>query len=405
MHVLERPVPQSQPCVAPAAPAVASGWPLLRLGFRPFYLGATAFAVAAMGLWLLALGGRIAIAPRLGPLLWHAHEMLFGFVVAVVVGFLFTAGRVWTGLPTPRGRALAALFAWWAAARVAALRGPYAAFFLLDASFLIVVAGVFIHLLVRSGNRRNAAVGAVLAALALANVLFHLAVLALLPIDPMRAVYAGIALVVLLESIIGGRVIPLFTRNAVPGLQLATAPRRGLLAAVFTGLGLLGWACELSGTADALLLALAAALQAWRLLSWKPWRTVGRPILWVLHLGYAWIPVGLGLLAAAQAGWIPPSPALHALTVGSMGGLMIAMLTRTARAHTARALRAGGVEVLAYAALFLAALVRVALPLLLPALTMQALVASGLLWMLGFACYLVRYTPWLLAARLDGRDG
>ena len=398
-------MPQPTPQAHRAASRAAPGWPLLRLGFRPFYLGAAAFAVIAMGLWFPVFTGRMAVAPRLGPVLWHAHEMLYGFVVAVVVGFLFTAGRVWTGLATPRGPALGALFAWWAAARVAAVCGPYALFSLLDGSFLVVVAGVFIGLLVRSGNRRNAAVGGVLAALALANLLFHLAVLGVVPIDPMRAVYAGIALVVLLECIIGGRVIPLFTRNAVPGLELAASPRRDGLAAVVTGAGLAGWACGVSATASAWLLAAAALLQAWRLLSWKPWRSLGRPILWVLHLGYGWIPVGLALLAAAQAGWIAPSPALHALTVGSMGGLIIAMLTRTARAHTARALQAGRIEVAAYAALFLAALARVAVPLLLPALTPQALLASGLLWMLGFALYFARYAPWLLAARVDGRDG
>ena len=388
-----------------AAHPAATGWPLLRLGFRPFYLGASAYAVLAMGLWFLVFTGRMEVAPRLSPVLWHAHEMLYGFVVAVIVGFLLTAGRVWTQLSTPRGPALGALFALWAAGRVAAASGPYMLFFLLDGSFLIVVAGVFIGLLVRSGNRRNAAVGAVLAMLAVANLAFHLAVLAVVPIDPMRAVYAGIALVVLLECIIGGRVIPLFTRNAVPGLELAASPRRDGLAAVVTGAGLAGWACGVSATASAFLLAAAAALQAWRLLSWKPWRSVGRPILWVLHLGYAWIPVGLALLAAAQPGWIAPSPALHALTVGSMGGLIIAMLTRTARAHTARALQAGRVEVTAYAALFLAALARVAMPLLLPALTLQALLASGLLWMLGFALYFARYARWLMAARVDGRDG
>lgn len=389
----------------PAAHSAATGWPLLRLGFRPFYLGASAYAVLAMGLWFLVFTGRMEAAPRLSPVLWHAHEMLYGFVAAVVVGFLLTAGRVWTQLATPRGPALGALFALWAAARVAAASGPYMLFFLLDGSFLIIVAAVFAGLLLRAGNRRNAAVGAVLALLALANVLFHLAVLAVVPMDPMRAIYAAIALVVLLECIIGGRVIPLFSRNAVPGLQLVVSPRLEVPAAAVTGIGLLAWVLGAPATATAVLLAAGAVLQAWRLLSWKPWRSLGRPILWVLHLGYAWIPIGLALLAAAQAGWIAASPALHALTVGSMGGLIIGMLTRTARGHTARPLQAGPLEVAAYAALFLAALVRVATPLLLPALSVPGLLASGLLWMLGFAAYFARFAPWLLATRLDGRDG
>ena len=156
-------MPEIQNSAEPVAGPVAARWPLLRLGFRPFYLGAAAYAVVAMGLWFVVFTGRMAVAPRLSPVLWHAHEMLYGFVIAVIVGFLLTAGQVWTQLSTPRGPALGALFALWAAARVAAVCGPYALFFLLDGSFLIIVAAVFIGLLVRSGNRRNAAIGGVLA--------------------------------------------------------------------------------------------------------------------------------------------------------------------------------------------------------------------------------------------------
>lgn len=381
------------------------GWPVLRLGFRPFYLGAAAFAVVGIAAWYPVYMGRLPVAPGLSPLLWHAHEMVFGFVAAVVVGFLLTAGRVWTRLATPRGPLLGALFVLWALGRVAAFTGPPAVFLLLDGSFLPIVAGLFIALLLRSRNARNAGVGAVLAALALANLAFHLALMGCLPIDPMRALFAAIALIVVLESIIASRVVPNFTMNAVPGLKLALSPRRDLLTTATTGAGLLLWACGLAAHASIAVLALAALLQAWRLVSWKPWRTLGQPMLWVLHLACAWIPVGLGLLAASQAGWIAQSPALHALTVGSMGGLIIGMITRTARAHTGRPLRAAPDEVLAYLLLFAAALVRVFVVQTLPGWSLQALVASGALWLAGFTLYLARYLPWLLRARLDGQDG
>jgi len=156
---------------------------------------------------------------------------------------------------------------------------------------------------------------------------------------------------------------------------------------------------------SAVVLAAAALLQAWRALSWKPWVSFDRPILWILHLSYAWIPLGLALLAVAQAGLVAPSPAVHALTVGSMGGLIIGMVTRTARGHTGRPLKASGLEVAAYGLVLAAAAVRVGVPLLWPAMTYPALVAAGSMWAAAFGLYLVRFTPWLLATRLDGRDG
>jgi uncharacterized protein involved in response to NO len=390
-----------RPAHAPPLPGV----PLLRLGFRPFYLGAAAFGAVGMLLWFFIFTGRLALNTGLAPQLWHAHEMLFGFVAAVVIGFLLTAGQAWTQLPTPRGAALGGLALLWLLARVAAVGAPYPVFAALDVALLPLVAGVFISLLVRSRNKRNAAVGAVLALLALANIAFHLAASGLLAIDPLRPLHAGIALIVVLESIIGGRVVPSFTMNATPGLVLQERRRRDLCAIVLSAAGLALWACGQTGAVSALLLGAAALLQTWRVLSWKPWVTFDRPILWVLHLAYAWIPLGLGLLAAAQAGWLPATPAVHALTVGSMGGLIIGMVTRTARGHTGRPLKASMPEVASYALVLGAAAVRVAAPLLWPAATGTALVVAGSMWASAFILYAVQFAPWLLATRLDGRDG
>jgi uncharacterized protein involved in response to NO len=381
------------------------GIPLLRLGFRPFYLAAAAFGVVAMVLWHPVLFGRLELRSGLAPTLWHAHEMLFGFVAAVVIGFLLTAGKAWTNLPTPRGPLLGALAGLWLLARGAALWAPYPVFFALDAALLPLVAALFIDILVRSRNKRNAAIGAVLALLAAANVLFHLAASGVLALDPLKPLYAGIALIVVLESIVGGRVVPSFTVNATPGLELRESRRRDLCATALTAAGLASWVCDAPHVPSAALLAAAALLQAWRALSWRPWVTFDRPILWILHLSYAWIPLGLALLAAAQAGWLPASPAVHALTVGSMGGLVIGMITRTARGHTGRPLQASGVEVAAYLLVLGAAAVRVGAPLAAPEFTMPALIVAGAMWATAFALYLFRFTPWLLATRLDGRDG
>jgi uncharacterized protein involved in response to NO len=393
-----------QPLV-PLRPA-ARGLPFLRLGFRPFYFGAALFAVAAMLLWQRIFTGQLAPASGLAPLLWHAHEMLFGFVAAVIVGFLLTAGKAWTGLPTPRGAHLGVLFALWASARIAALVAPYPVFFFLDVVFLPLVAALFIDLLARANNRRNMAIGAVLALLAAANLAFHLGASGALDLDPQRALYAALALVIVLETIIAGRVIPAFTMNATPGLKLRDARRRDIAAIALTALGLACWAFDGPHRIPAaLLLAAAALLQAQRLVSWAPWRTWRRPILWILHLSYAWIPVGLALLAAERMGWLAASMGVHALAVGAVGGMIIGMLTRTARGHTGRALKVSPVEVGAYLLLAVAAFVRVFVPFAWPALYSTALLLAGGLWVAAFTIYLVRYTPWLMTTRADGQDG
>lgn len=388
----------------PTSPAPA-GMPLLRLGFRPFYLGAAAAAVALMGLWFFVFTGRLDLATGLAPVLWHSHEMIFGVVSAVVIGFLFTAGQAWTGLPTPRGAALGSLVALWLAARVAAVAAPYPVFFPLDASLLPLAAGVFAAHLVRARNYRNLPVALVLALLGLANAMFHLAVIGVLTIDARATLDAGLALLIVLETVIGGRVIPMFTMNATPGLRLRGGGRRDLLTVALTFLGLGAWVFGVMPRLTAALLAAAAALHAWRALSWAPWRTLGRPILAILHLAYAWIPAGLALLALAVAQGSGESPAVHALAVGATGGLVIGMITRTARGHTGRVLQASKIEVLAYVLVMAAALVRVTAPLVWPTAYSLSLLASGSLWMSAFALYLWRYVPWLTAPRVDGKDG
>ncbi|HEY9025099.1 MAG TPA: NnrS family protein [Burkholderiaceae bacterium] len=380
------------------------GTALLRLGFRPFYLGAALAAVALMALWPAVLMGRVPVAAGLAPTDWHAHEMIFGCVAAVVVGFLFTAGKAWTGLDTPRGPALAALVALWAAGRVAGLVGGAAVFAAVDAPFLPLVAGVFARLVVRARSRRNAGVALVLALLAAANLAFHAAVLGAWSVEPMRALHAGLALVVLLESVIGGRVIPAFTRSAIPGLELRGRPAVDRCAIGATAAGLALWLGGAPAWGSAPVLALAAGAHAVRLAGWQPGRTARRPVLWILHAPYAWIPLGLALLAASAAGMVARSAGVHALAVGATGGLVIGMITRTARGHTGRPIVASRAEVAAYALVMAAAVLRVGAALV-PALWSPLVCAAGSAWIAAFGLYLWRFAPWLAAARVDGRDG
>ena len=381
------------------------GWPLFRLGFRPFYLGAAAFALVAVPFWIAGLLGWVALPSTMPPLLWHAHEMLYGFAVAVIVGFLLTAGKAWTGLATPRGATLAAMAGLWLAARLSAVWAPYVVYALLDLVLLPWVAVVLIRVLLKAGNRRNLPLGAILVLLASANLAFHAAAMGWLNIDPLRALHAGLALVVMIECVIAGRVIPAFTMSALPGQRLQVPPwlERSTLAA--TALSLVAWVLLPANGVTSAGFLVAALLHAARLWHWQPWRTRARPILWVLHAAYAWLPVGFGLLAVAQVGGVAASAGIHALAVGATAGLIIGMVTRTARGHTGRALTVSRLEVAAYLLVAGAAVARVLLPLVAPAQTQAWLVVAAAAWASAFALYLWVFTPWLLSTRLDGKDG
>ena len=390
---------------AAGRPAAPTGWPLLRLGFRPFYLGAAVFAVLALPLWLALFLGWVSLDLGVAPVLWHAHEMLFGFGAAVIVGFLLTAGKAWTALPTPRGAALGALAGLWLAARLAPLVAPYAVYAALDVLLLPAVAAVLIRVLLRANNRRNLPLAGILIGLAVANAVFHLAVLGLLDLAPMRALHAALAGIVMIECVMAGRVIPAFTNAVTPGLNLKIQPRIEQVTLALTALALTAWVMGAPAVFTAGAFAAAAAAHLRRQASWQPWVTRQRPILWILQAAYAWIPVGFTLLAAAQLGWLSVSAGVHALAVGATGGLIIGMVTRTARGHTGRPLVASRAEVLAYGLVMTAAVLRVLLPIVAPQWLVLSLLGAALAWSIAFALYLAVFTPWLMRTRLDGKDG
>ena len=387
----------------PAPPT--HGWPLLRLGFRPFYLGAAAFACVAMPLWIALFLGQATLTLALPPLLWHAHEMLFGFAVAVIVGFLLTAGKAWTGLVTPRGGFLGALAALWVAARIAALVAPYPVYAVLDLALLPLVAAVLVDLLLRARNRRNLPLVMILVLLSLANLVFHVAVIGTIKVSPMSALQAGLALIVMIECVMAGRVVPAFTMSATPGLKLRVRPGLERATLSVTALALALWVFAPPGPITLVAFGLAAALHLVRQWQWHPWVTRSRPILWILHAAYAWLALGFGLLALAQIGLVAVSAGVHALAVGATGGLIIGMITRTARGHTGRPVRASKAEVLAYLLVMAAAALRVLVPLAAPQWLVHALVGAALAWCAAFAIYLFVFAPWLVKARLDGKDG
>lgn len=384
-------------------PGSPRGIALWQLGFRPFYLLASSFAALSIALWAAQSVGWIR--PLLPSALWHAHEMLFGFTLAVMVGFLFTAGRNWTNRPTPHGAALAALAAWWLAGRVLVLT-PYAlAAGVVNAGFPLAAALALAIPFWAARNSRNYFFVALLVGLAAANAAIHLAAGGALALPAWLGVQIALDVVTFVMAVMGGRVIPMFTNNGVPGAG-ALRDSRVERAALGSLLALLAAdVLQLRGAALVVVLLAAAAAHGTRLALWKPWRTLSVPLVWSLHAAYAWIVVHLLLRALAELGAIAPTIAVHALTTGAIGGLTIAMMTRTARGHTARPLRADRADVACYALVQLGALIRVGLPLVAPAAWSVAVAASALAWSAGFALYAVHYGPWLVRPRLDGAPG
>jgi len=377
--------------------------PLFFLGFRPFYLLAAMLAAGAVPWWLIQyrLGFQAGALPGMA---WHGHEMLFGFAAAVIVGFLFTAARNWTGLPTPTGGLLAALAALWLAGRVLLLTGPGWLAALADVAFLPAAALALWIPLQRTRNRNRFMIG-ILLLLALCNLGFHLAATGLVAAAPGTFTRAAMFLVVFLVAIMAGRVVPSFTRNALPSARIRTSPALDRAAMIALALALAASAAGLRGWLPAGLALAAAVLHVARLWSWDPWCTRTRPILWILHLSYAWIPVGLILTAGAAVDLWPELAAVHALGTGVIGGMIVGMITRTALGHTGRPLHAGAAETAAYVLVHMAALLRVFPLLIAPAVYPLALVVSGGLWSAAFVIYLVRYAPMLARARADGKPG
>jgi uncharacterized protein involved in response to NO len=376
---------------------------LWRLGFRPFYLAASLFASLSVLAWAAQYAGLVPSYP--GGVASHAHEMVFGFAFAVIAGFLFTAGRNWTNQATPTGAWLAAIVGMWLLARVLVFASPGWPAGVANAAFAIAVAiGLGVPLF-RSRNRRNYFFVPLLLAMGAASLVAQLAIDGVIDVAPRFGVSVGLDLVLFVIAVMGGRVIPMFTNNGVPG----TSPRRTkwIERAALGGVLLL-LAFDVAGVRGAPLATLAALValaHAWRLALWQPLRTLRVPLVWVLHAAYAWIPVHLVLRALAELDVVASPLATHALTIGTIGGMIVGMMTRTARGHTGRPLRADGFEIACYLLVLAAAIVRVLLPLAAPSTYAFAIAGSAVLWSAGFGLYAIRYWPALTRPRLDGKPG
>ena len=382
----------------------------LALGFRPFYLFAALFAVVSIPLWIVSFSGIWHWTGYLQGMNWHSHEMLFGFAVAVMSGFLLTAVRNWTGLPTPSGAALAALAGLWVLGRILIWTGPEQLSAFVDVAFLPVLGITLALPVLKSGNQRNLKILLILMMLFLANCAYHLASL-----GKIESLYMHLAITVTLDlftilmAIVGGRVIPAFTANAVKSAR----PRRSLVVEVsaFGALlliligHLLKPAFALPDTLWLILFIFAAGAHIIRLALWEPFKTLTNPLLLMLPMAYAWIPLSFAVRAFSMLSKSPQAAADHALAVGAIGGLMLAMMMRSALGHTGRDLVAGKIEIFAFAAIQIAAIVRVTAALAIPGVYREALVTAAFFWSLAFLIFLLKYGSVLTQPRIDGRVG
>ncbi len=378
--------------------------PLFRLGFRPFYLLATAFAAVSVPLWIARYFGLAQSFTHVN-VNWHMHEMVFGFAVAVIIGFIYTAGRNWTGLWTPRRGHLAALAGLWLAGRIAMLVCPPALAALVDVLFLPLAAWPIYRVLQRAGNKRNMFLVGLLGLLASENVLFHAAANSWLAISAITPIHAAILTIVMIESVIGGRVIPGFTASAIPGIKPITDSKRDNITLALTALASIAWIAQLPAPLIASLAFAASCAQLMRLAGWKPHCTLDKPLLWILHVSYAWIPIGFFLIALSALQVTSNSAAFHVLGIGSIAGLIIGMITRTALGHTGRPLTAGRSEVLMYLLIQTGVVARLLAATGFLGLSNAMLVIAAVSWSCAFLLYVVVYGPYLMRARIDGREG
>lgn len=393
-QVKRKPVPRG---IAHTGPII------LAYGFRPFFLAAGIWAVLAMGLWIAALVGGFPIGQGYGGPAWHAHEMLFGYTSAALAGFLLTAIPNWTGRLPVSGVPLAVLFLVWLAGRLALIAPSSIGLgwaVALDMAFLPLLFAICLREVVAGKKWRDLKVLAGVLALACANGGFH--ALILLNGDTGLASRLAVSAYVMLIGIIGGRVVPSFTRNWLAKRQVATLPAsydRFDTAALLGGLAALAaWVAWPDAPATGLLAIVAGLLHAARLRRWQGWRTGAERLVLVLHLAYAALPLGFIAIALVPFGLLDPASALHVFTVGAIGLMTLAIMSRATRGHTGLPLTAPAMTAASYGLLIAGAILR-------PAATLVAdhymtlVSVSGLCWMAAFALYLVEYAPALVGRR------
>jgi len=388
----------------PTQPPYA-GPALFSYGFRPLFLVAGVFAAFVVPLWMGVWSGDVVLDGPFSPLDWHIHEMLFGYTSAVIAGFLFTAIPNWTGRMPTRGWPLMVLTALWLAGRLA-VAGAFAFepvyVMLFDSAFMLVIGAMVTIEIVAGRNWSNLKVVVPVLLYLAANLTFHIEVMIAGSADVGRRL--GFAMVVMLVGLIGGRIIPSFTRNWL----VKRSPDPGALPVPFgrfdgvslgaTLLSLLVWVIWPVSPPTGMLLILAGAGQGVRMARWRGWRVWASPLVVMLHVAFAFIPAGLVALGLASLEAVPAAAGFHLLGIGGFGGMTIAVMMRASLGHTGRALQAGPALTLAFAGVVLAAVVRVTIPL------PSGLWIAATLWTVAYGLFVWRFAPVLCLANSARRQ-
>ena len=381
--------------------------PLFTLGFRIFFLLAGFAALALLILWQQMTQGTIS-PPYFSGTSWHAHEMLLGYAVAVIAGFLLTAVSNWTGKITLQGNALIGLSLLWLYGRILPFYAgqlPDGLIAIIDLAFLPALTFVISRSLIRAKNYKNLVFVGLLSLLFLGNLMIHAQMLELCATGAAKGIQLVIATIVLMILVIAGRVFPFFTEKGLKGVSIPRNALADMLAISSAVLLFIMQLFEISGTFLALVALLAAGLNAWRLASWFVFRIWFVPLLWILYLGYGWLIWGFVFTAFAQWEIVLPSLALHAFTVGGIGVLTLGMMARVSLGHTGRVMRASNMIAFAFGLINVAVLFRAVLPALIFSWSNVLIYFATLAWLAAFALFLFVYAPILTTARIDGKDG
>ncbi|MFY8273856.1 NnrS family protein [Pseudoalteromonas sp. SSDWG2] len=388
----------------------ARGWPIMRMAFRPlFWLGAL-FSALSVPIWALSFTGNLPFNPLGGSYFWHVHEMLFGFAVAIITGFLLTAVQTWSGVPSVKGKPLALLVALWLSARLLlALPStiPNAIIVTLDLAYLPLAALCLSLPIIKARLWRNLFFVPILLAMACLNALMYAARFNHLDMNFISISHIMVMMITLVMVIMGGRVFPMFTANGTqtPRVTNISWLDRTAIISVLACILLTISPQSLNDNVTGCVFIFAGVINFIRAVRWRIWVTFGCALVWPLHVSYWAICIGLVLLGLYYLALLSSvSMAYHAITVGGIGMMVLAMISRVSLGHTGRMIKVGPMMTVAFAIMLVTLVIRLLAPAL-SAYYQTFIMASALLWSIAYGCYVVRYAGIVFRPRIDGRDG
>lgn len=380
--------------------------PVWELGFRPFFLFGSVIGIALMLIWLFFQNGISVNFNYYDPITWHAHEMIFGFALAIIIGFLLTSSQNWSGKEGIKGTKLKVLFFLWLAARVV----PFISNLkllnaLVDLSFLILSSTFLLFYLSDKKQLKNQGYLFFLSLMFIGNLMVHLQMVGLVENIARKGLLLGIASIILIITLISGRIFPFFTNKSVENAKVKSYKAIDYLALLSIFLLIIGEQFFENTKFVSIVSLIAGLIHFFRWISWNPWQTRKVPILWILYLGYFWIIVGFILKGLSGFIGLMPSLGIHAWTVGGISILIYAMISRVSLGHTGRPIKASKLIVSGYIILNISAITRVFMPLYMPEWYVQAIFYSACFWIFAFILFIFQYWKILISPRVDGKPG